>query len=104
MALRFKVEARAPLGTTGMAVWRSASLGQSSRSKASITAAMWRTAQSPRNGIEPCAIRPRVSISAHHTPRWPMQTRSTLRGSGMMTWWTRGGLNQPRSASQATPP
>ena len=52
---------------------------------------MCRTAQSPRNGIDPCAIRPWVSISAHQTPRWPMHTRSTLRGSGMMTWSTRGG-------------
>ena len=56
---------------------------------------MWRTAQSPRNGIEPCAIRPRVSISAHQTPRWPMQTRSTSSGSGMMTWSTRGGEKNP---------
>ena len=62
---------------------------------ASRTAPMWRTAQSPRNGIEPCAIRPMVSISAHHTPRWPMQTRSTLSGSGMMTWSTRGREKKP---------
>ena len=41
---------------------------------------------------------PRVSISAHQTPRWPMQTRSTFSGSGMMTWLTRGSENQPRSA------
>ena len=72
---------RAPSGTTGI----SCGDGQgwySSRSNGSITAAMPRTAQSPRNGIEPCAIRPRVSISAHHTPRWPMQTRSDVERLG----------------------
>ena len=37
------------------------------------------------SGIEPCAMRPWVSISAHHTPRWPMHTRSTFNGSGMIT-------------------
>ena len=50
---------------------------------------MCRTAQSPRNGIEPWAMRPKVSSSAHQTPRWPRQTRSLFRGSGMMTWSTR---------------
>ena len=98
------VEALAPSGTTGISVRRAARAGHSSRSNASITAPMWRTAQSPRNGIEPCAIRPMVSISAHHTPRWPMHTRSTLSGSGMMTWSTRGREKKPLPASQATPP
>ena len=56
---------------------------------------MWRIAQSPRNGIEPWATRPKVSISAHQTPRWPMQIRSTPSGSGMITWSTRGRENQP---------
>ena len=46
---------------------------------------MWRMALSPRNGIEPWAMRPWVSISAHQTPRWPRQMRSLLSGSGMMT-------------------
>ncbi len=64
---------------------------------------MWRTAQSPRKGMEPWATRPFVSISAHQTPRWPMQTRSTLSGSGMMTWSTRGREKKPFSARYATP-
>ena len=86
----FRVERRAPSGTTGMRVCFLSRAGNSSASKASITAPMWRTAQSPRNGIEPCAISPLVSISAHQTPRWPRQMRSLLSGSGMMTWSTRG--------------
>ena len=88
--LMFMVERRAPSGTTGMRVCLRSSAGNSSSSKASSTAPMWRTAQSPRNGIEPCAISPLVSISAHQTPRWPRQMRSLLSGSGMMTWSTRG--------------
>ncbi len=98
------VEARAPSGTTGIAVRRAASAGCSVSSISAITAPIWRTAQSPRNGIDPCAMRPKVSTSAHQTPRWPRQTRSLFSGSGMMTWSTRSGLKWPRSASQATPP
>ena len=86
--LMFMVERRAPSGTTGMRVRLRSSAGNSSSSKAASTAPMWRTAQSPRNGIEPCAISPLVSISAHQTPRWPRQMRSLLSGSGMMTWST----------------
>ncbi len=65
---------------------------------------MWRTAQSPRNGIEPCAISPLVSISAHQTPRWPRQMRSLLSGSGMMTWSTRGREKIALPGQVATPP
>ena len=77
-------------GTTGVRVCFWSSAGNSSSSKACSTAPMWRTAESPRNGIEPCAIVPLVSISAHQTPRWPRQIRSLFSGSGMMTWSTRG--------------
>ena len=83
--LMLSVEARAAGGTTGIAVRRAASAGNRLASISAITAPMWRTAQSPRNGIEPWAIRPWVSISAHQTPRWPRQTRSLFSGSGMMT-------------------
>ncbi len=64
---------------------------------------MWRTAESPRKGMEPWAMRPFVSISAHQTPRWPRQIRSLCRGSGMMTL-TRSGENQPCSGEVGTPP
>ena len=87
--LMLSVEARAASGTTGIAVRRAASAGNRLASISAITAPMCRTAQSPRNGIEPCAIRPKVSSSAHQTPRCPRQTRSLFSGSGMMTWSTR---------------
>ena len=81
--------------------WRGC--GSRWRSRRLRNAPMWRIAQSPRNGIEPWATRPKVSTSAHQTPRWPMQMRSTPSGSGMITWSTRGRENQPWPASQATP-
>ena len=65
------------------------------RSRRLSSAPMWRIAQSPRNGIEPWAIRPSVSISAHQTPRWPRQIRSAPSGSGMITWSMRGARTSP---------
>ena len=41
-------------------------------------------ALTPRNGMLPCAMRPRAVTSNQYTPRWPMQMRSTLSGSGMI--------------------
>ena len=52
--------------------------------------AMPRIAEVPRKGIEPCAMRPRISISPHQTPRWPRQTQFLYSGSGIRTWSTRG--------------
>ena len=63
------LQVRAPSGTTGISECRAASIGYRSCSNRSSTAAMWRIADSPRKGIDPCAMRPSVSISAHHTPR-----------------------------------
>ncbi len=101
---RFKVERRAPSGTTGIMVCFWSNAGKSFCSISSKKELMCRIAESPRNGIEPCAILPNVSTSAHHAPRWPRQTRSTFKGSGIITWSTRGFEKNPFSAKKATPP
>ena len=57
----------------------------------------------PRNGMLPCAMRPCVVTSNQYTPRWPMQMRSTLSGSGMITKSVRAAAMRPCSQSQPTP-
>jgi hypothetical protein len=54
--IELSVERRAPSGTTGMRVCFRSRAGNSFSSKAASRAPMWRTAQSPRNGMEPCAM------------------------------------------------
>jgi hypothetical protein len=74
---------RAPEGTTGMS---RAALGQA-RIQVALQA-LDEGVHVPDGAVAEerhRAVRhapPWVSISAHHTPRWPMQTRSTLSGSG----------------------
>ena len=51
----------------------------------------------------PWPIRPRAVTSNQYTPRWPMQIRSTLSGSGMITKSVRPLAIRPRSARCATP-
>jgi hypothetical protein len=85
MALTLRVARAAPAGTTGMRVTREASAGSSSVRTASSNAPMCSNAPTPRKGMLPWAMRPRSSTSNQYTPRCPMQTRSTLSGSGMIT-------------------
>ena len=99
----FSVAWRAPSGTTGTAVVRDASAGCSSSRNARSTRPIPSMAFTPRNGMLPWPIRPRVSTSNQYTPRWPTQMRSTPSGSGMMTASVRSAAIRPCSASQATP-
>ena len=87
-----------------MVVRRSASLatGRARAGHYRRHMADWR---SRRGTASSRAIRPKVSISAHQTPRWPMQTRSTSSGSGMIIYRPAAGritlLRQPGDSAIA---
>ena len=98
MELMLSVDSFAPSGTTGMSVFLLFRIGYSSFSKRSSNACMCLIALSPSKGIEPWAIFPNVSISAHQTPLCPKQIRSLFRGSGMITWSILGLAKIPFSA------
>ena len=83
--LTLRVARAAPGGTTGMRVTLPARAGWSSVRTASRITPICSIALCPRKGMLPWAVRPRVVTANQYTPRWPMQTRSTFRGSGMMT-------------------
>ena len=63
MPLTLRVAARAPSGTTGIAVRRAARVGCSSSRMPVSTAAIASTALTPKNGMLPCAVRPSVVTS-----------------------------------------
>ena len=63
MPFTLSVAARAPAGTTGIAVRRSARVGTSSRWMLTSTSAIASTALAPKNGMLPCAVRPTVVTS-----------------------------------------
>ena len=51
----------------------------------------------------PWPMRPDVVTSNQYTPRWPMQMRSTLSGSGMITQSARLACRRPCCARYAAP-
>ena len=54
--------------------------------------------------MDPCAILPNVSISAHQTPLCPRHILFLLSGSGIITLLTFFGEKYPSFAKNATPP